>query len=1000
LSQRGATPLKTWIDEKSNSQWQESKFHKHEIVQIKRDGTDTNDVVRERDIPKDAKQVKKTDVWLEDIPRTSQRHTLPNMEQVDCITNSMLVSDNSMRCHLYTLTVTQSQSQSNDDTNSNGGGDAEEDGKQVEIETDVKRDVFYRIKRKLRELAPCHFDNMHVFSFAANAPKEIRVDKVPAPYSNYTVLLTQQKSTSSSSSSSAPSQSGGAFSTVYKDCNVQFQAQGLNILNRERFRNSNYVKLARTEDKYYNLEHIDRCDVFEQRGCDLQFPDLLCVNGYKSTIGFTSNQTILKTLTCRKLICKHSLYDLIDRFGVAAVDKFIRRKRAVTNYSNQIVELHGLDETMNLDSTFDRQDGSQMSFREYYENKTYHRNNSKKIKLLESQEQALVISHQYDGKGRDKTLSRTLYFLPQLLHVIVPMELQTDETKNKMRALAHPEIRDIVAATKKINDKLNAMQRTCLFQTEAECLRVRGYMLRPPLVCFKTCRGMHKVSALQFGGHEWKNVNAFSYDLREVYGGGANDGPSRRSSTPSQPIQWAILFDPSLTRHGCDQQILNALDTFKSKRRFEFDPFGQPQVLKRDFRELGPLREELRRSQFSVVLCILPEQNDSKIKLDITRHTLFSEQPSTALTTPNVSPSKKSAKRNQAFDFQFVCERNMHKQNALFNVFESILLKSKVILYHLELELPAKVYDYNRCWMIGIKILRKKGGAHLVNISCNRAPFVGALKFITNHSAFISGESDVVPLNVMYQACKKLLKDAVRKVRQSDGEESIPTNIIILRSNGSEGQTRSIVSKELCGFKRALNALDWNAAVPAVQFTVLQENCADSVGVINQRHDQEQFAYSDKAMVVNDTITSTSQFDFYMVLPQKQERTIYGRTLRFILLSDDYSDGSGTETRLRISQHSGLLADFMTIIYDSLWSYSLHIPFPKVPNFPAPIKFAEHYAEWRWGTLTTEDSNMKDLEINIDSAKPKIIELRASSNSESHTPPITTIGQDNDVNMQ
>eukprot|EP00485_Elphidium_margaritaceum_P005895 CAMPEP_0202694980 /NCGR_PEP_ID=MMETSP1385-20130828/8697_1 /ASSEMBLY_ACC=CAM_ASM_000861 /TAXON_ID=933848 /ORGANISM="Elphidium margaritaceum" /LENGTH=1178 /DNA_ID=CAMNT_0049350929 /DNA_START=86 /DNA_END=3622 /DNA_ORIENTATION=+ len=1017
LSQRGATPLKIWIDERTNSEFQESKFRKYEIIQTRHNGQETNAVVRERDIPKNAKVVQKTDVWLDDIPRCEQRPQLPGMERVQCITNSMMVQDNSLNVHQYTLTVMKRRAQDDADDGKDDKDDDDESNEsqskpqlpsqEVVLDADTKRDVFFRIKRKIRALQPVHFDNLHVFSFAEDPPTSLCIE-APSPYHGYQALLQQQKSKSSKSQQD----SSASFNAIYKECSASFQAQGLNILNRERFRNSNYVKLSRTEDKYYNLEALSENRVFTQRGVDLKCPDLLCISGFKSSIGFTASHTILKTQKCHKLICKHSLYDLIAAFGVSEVDRFIRGKRAVTNYSNQIVELHGLDSSKNLDSTFEQHDGH-ISFREYYENKKCHGSRSKKVKLLESQEQALVVSHRYEGKGQDKRIECTLYFLPQLLHVIVPMELQSDDTKQRLRSMAHPEMADIVSATKKINATLNAMQRTCLFKTESECLRVEGYVLRPPNIRYKTRKGMDSVCALEFGGREWKNVNAFSFDLRDVYGG-SGGGSSSSSNRASQCIQWAILYDDTQSQSRCVDNILRTLSDFKRNRCFAQDPFGEPTVLRRDYRDLGNLRDELRGSRFSTVLCILPENNEaSKFKLDITRHTLFSEEPTTAVsaaatTTSNVSGRDSAAKCNHAFDLQFVCERTLSKRNALFNVFETLLLKSQVILYHLDMQLPARAYAYQQCWMIGVKILRKKGGAHLVNICCNRAPFVGTIKFITNHSTFIAGNMDVIPLELMYQTCKKLLKQAVKKVRYSEGEESLPSNIIILRANGGDGLLKAIVSREMAGFKRALHAVQSekeNAWNPGVQFTVLQENCPDSVGIVTHG---SQFAYSSKAMIVNDSITSSACFDFFMVLPQKQERAIYGRTLRFIVLSDEYNDESdGKQSRiLKLSEDAGLLADFMTMIYSSIWSYSLHIPFPKTPNFPAPIKFAEHYAEWQWGILTTQDTGMRDLEINIDSAKPKIIAPRTctsstASSTASKSRSITTIEKDNDdVDMQ
>eukprot|EP01083_Nonionella_stella_P071647 192589_1 len=145
---------------------------------------------------------------------------------------------------------------------------------------------------------------------------------------------------------------------------------------------------------------------------------------------------------------------------------------------------------------------------------------------------------------------------------------------------------------------------------------------------------------------------------------------------------------------------------------------------------------------------------------------LFAEEPSTALTS-NASMSPQSKHRNrmnhQPIDTQFINEATIRKRNAVFNVFETAFLKSGYILYYVETSLPSNVFNYTRCWFIGIKILRKKGGANLLVMSCNRQLFVGALQFITNHSTMISNGTDVIPRRVCCDLTKELLRTAVKK---------------------------------------------------------------------------------------------------------------------------------------------------------------------------------------------------------------------------------------------
>ena len=127
---------------------------------------------------------------------------------------------------------------------------------------------------------------------------------------------------------------------------------------------------------------------WRQNGTDLQFPDLRLLSGYKSTVVY-ANECIVKTQLAQKLITKHSIHDLIEAHGVDRVDAFIKGKRAITSYSNQIIELDGLDRTMNMESTFSLDDNTTVTFREYYANKKDNYGNA--VQLLEDREQALVV---------------------------------------------------------------------------------------------------------------------------------------------------------------------------------------------------------------------------------------------------------------------------------------------------------------------------------------------------------------------------------------------------------------------------------------------------------------------------------------------------------------------------------------------------------------------------------------------------------------------------------
>merc|ERR1719250_398784 len=91
---------------------------------------------------------------------------------------------------------------------------------------------------------------------------------------------------------------------------------------------------------------------------------------------------------------------------------------------------------------------------------------------------------------------------------------------------------------------------------------------------------------------------------------------------------------------------------------------------------------------------------------------------------------------------------------------------------------------------------------------------------------------------------------------------------------------------------------------------------------------------------------------------------------------DDYNDSKSPSDRPkqsdRLRTSPELFSDYIALIYSSIWSYALNIPFPKVPNYPSPIKFAEHYASWQYSILTEGDEHLSALRIDLDNAKPRI----------------------------
>jgi len=1023
LDKRGAAPLKVWIDNHNDSVYQEARFKKGVARQIKADGKRVNLSVKQAEIPEtcEVKVEANSDLWLEGIPKNVEM--APTFKKVVSVTsNSIRIDDKSLHCHLYTLEVYAKRKDTPDTATATGvkeeaikdsaekptvngvkreAMDADDEREceygelipldDVRVPPEMRREMFYRSKRSMRKLYPTFYDQLHIFSFSPNAPSDPVLVINNRLFADFVIVLKRQNSTDSRLQCFDKAEQ---FASLYAKCQPFFQQQGLNIINRQRFFGANYTQLHKREDKYYSLRNLRSMEVWPQSGTSLEQPDLMLLSGYKSTVVY-AKECMVKTQLANKLTTKHSVHELIEANGVAAVDKFIRGKRAVTSYSNQIVEMDGLDTSMSLDSTFDR-NGQPMSYREYY---TAHKKDSygERIQLLADHEQALVIHHKFVGRGPDRHIQDTIHFIPQLLYVIVPVEQHNDATKGKLRLRSHPKVDKIVDESLALSKLLASVNKTSPFTTETQCMSTKAFEVEPPMICFQSRDGLKKVRATEFSGKEWRNVNAFWNSLTSLYSG-------QKESTARQ-IEWAICYD--VNDRDAERnvaEIESLLSQFIRCRGFQrgAEPLAPPHRMGFDYGRLQSIRETMRKScderRLSVCLFILPSRtrygNDDRLKTDITRHILLMQPPP---ASPSASPrssrsespntKRERVTNNLSMDLQFINSSTVRKKNAVFNVFETLLLKGKKILYFVEPSLPSKVFNFHRLWMIGVKILRKKGGVHLVVISCNRAPFVGSIKYITNHSALIDSQKDVIPQGLMRRLCREMFKSALKKMAASRGEEQLPLNIAVLRSCGSDGSFKTMISKEVAGLKQALSDLSKERKLlsaasgakhskwyPGVIWSVFQDNVPDAFGVTGRDYRGEaKLMDSDKALLVADTITCANYFDVFLSLPTKQERQLYGRVVRLVTLMDDYNEKDVTSRpRLKLSKSAAHFSDYVNLVYASIWSYALNIPFPKVPNYPAPIKYAEHYASWQYGILTDEDMNLQSLAIDVDNAKPKI----------------------------
>ena len=163
------------------------------------------------------------------------------------------------------------------------------------------------MRRRIRSLKPSIHDHRAVFSFSAN------VDAEPVHYIDlgrfgYRVRLTRRFSSdpslrcipteSATNTNTRGSQRNAQLNSheLYGNIDLQFREQGLNIINRQRWRNGNFVTLHQRDNVFFNTANIDRMETVPQRGLSLEFPDLRLLTGFKCSVHYAFRTSLVKTM--------------------------------------------------------------------------------------------------------------------------------------------------------------------------------------------------------------------------------------------------------------------------------------------------------------------------------------------------------------------------------------------------------------------------------------------------------------------------------------------------------------------------------------------------------------------------------------------------------------------------------------------------------------------------------------------------------------------------------
>eukprot|EP01084_Bolivina_argentea_P248271 415259_1 len=908
--------------------------------------------------------------WTKNAPRPKNLQLTYKHHIKDIVTNSLRIDEKTIICSQYLFSVSNA-----------------EEKEELKENDRLKFDIYKKSRRGLTSIRVHFYDNLHIFSYNTSPAKELKNIQASINGKTYNITLSLQSSSTCNIDHDSKDQK--SFGQYFQMVKKEYREMGLNVINRERFYSAGWNKIFRTDDIYYNLKEKRSITFAEQEG-NMKYPNVSYLKGYKSTIHYAVNQQILiKTSINQKCITADSVYDFIKSYGRTATKQFVTGKTGITNYGESSIKnknmrdstfkIADLSTSMNLDSTFKKND-KDVTFRHYY-------TKDKGLKLHHENEKAMLVVHRYKWGTKKQEIEDTIHFPPQFVHILLTNNELKEETKSDRRRKSHPSVNEVIMGGIEQNKKLNNISRSIskLFETVTnQPVTVTGYKLNPPEIIYTGSRGELRVNSTEFTGRDWSQVN----DLIYYHGDRGNK-------------KWVIYYDKNDDRNNAEN-VRTLYDTFCDKRRFKKLPLAQPKVEAIDYNDLVGLRDRVRNNGCSVSLFIISNDRDmkgSKQKIDISKWVLFEDQPDAALTV-NIKKSKRKLSykgQYRKFDIQFILDANTRNNHAAFSTFETLFLKSDLGLYRLNPRLPSKKFDSKHLWIFGIEIARKKT-INVVNITCNRAPFEGTLKFMSNYTYFIPKYLNVIPKYLMQQFMREIFDDSFVEVLKN--KEKLPSNLIFLRCNAADSSFPVIMSKELAGIKKQLDvSMKYKSTEiekitghstynPGILFTIIQENVIDVFGVAQKdsHSGQSHIDMIRDAIIVNNGITSFQWLDCYMSYLCKQE-VKYQRVMRWITLNDEYNsnDNLSNKPNKFLSKESELLSDYYQIIYSQFYMYAQGIPFAKTPKLPAPLVASKHMAQWRYEIITKDILNIRSMSIDVHNVKSKLLTIDTDVNINTNT---------------
>jgi len=474
-------------------------------------------------------------------------------------------------------------------------------------------------------------------------------------------------------------------------------------------------------------------------------------------------------------------------------------------------------------------------------------------------------------------------------------------------------------------DKMDILS---LIDISPQPFKVKARLLPTMQLAFKRNTHSYLKCSEQDVGHEWVNIHGVI-------------------KAPAQPIHALLVGQYRLL------QILHTLiKDYFNKRKFDVKLIDAiEEYVPNNIWDVAELERYIKNNKrrFGLVIVVIPfSENAAKgslFKRQIHRLCIEHDMRSQCITDDRLQDRKKT-------------------RSIVYGMMSDSMYKVGVTTYKMcpNLQLRQRLgFDLNDTMFFGLDV------CHPTKIKSTLRPSIVVLTSLYGDifSPNVHQQKSAMHLNnnlveiSSYKAIRLMTENVVRQQFARNNVQHLPANIVMFRDGVSESQFGEMISKELTAVKRAISDLrqcpklqkkfkDIGKWKPSITWILTQKRILDRFSV--DRSDAQSASIRlDKhspCFLVTDGLMSGDFYEFIMQIGQRTPK-------KYIFMSDP----------LGIQQKSCL--DVAHFLYALHWLYPPCIPFSQgCLNYPAPIKFADHYATMWQDFITQNDQSLHDLKTS------------------------------------